>query len=92
MRDRVLAAARDAGRDPAEITCAYNVGVRIGERAGDDPALLSGPPDAVVERLLGFTALGFTTFNFMPAGPGADEQVERLAREVLPELRRAVPA
>lgn len=89
MRARVLAAAADAGRDPAEITCAYNVGVRIDARAGDDPGMVSGPPGHVVETLLGFIEMGFTTLNFMPTGPGQDEQVERLAREVLPELRKA---
>jgi hypothetical protein len=25
--------------------------------------------------------------NFIPVGPGQDEQIERLAREVLPALR-----
>ncbi|MFG2246775.1 LLM class flavin-dependent oxidoreductase [Spirillospora sp. NPDC048823] len=92
MRERVLAAAEAAGRDPADITCAYNVGVRVGEHAGDEPGTVSGPPDAVVERLLGFAAMGFTTFNFMPTGPGPGEQAERLAQEVLPELRKETTA
>jgi hypothetical protein len=31
--------------------------------------------------------LGFTAMNFIPVGPGQEEQIERLAREVLPTLR-----
>jgi probable F420-dependent oxidoreductase len=87
MRDRVLAAASDAGRDPGEITCVYNVDIRVDERPIDEPFVVSGPPDSVAERLLGFLELGFTAFNFCPAGPGQDEQAERLATEVIPAMR-----
>ena len=90
MRERVLEAARAAGRDPAEITCAYNVGVRIDEQAGTDPSVVSGPPEAVAEQLAGFVKLGFSTLNFMPNGGGTRGQVERLAAEVLPAVRDAV--
>jgi alkanesulfonate monooxygenase SsuD/methylene tetrahydromethanopterin reductase-like flavin-dependent oxidoreductase (luciferase family) len=87
MRERVLDAARDAGRDPAEITCAYNVGVRLDERADYEPDVVAGPAEAVVERLREFVALGFSAFNFMLDGPDADEQAERVATEVVPALR-----
>jgi probable F420-dependent oxidoreductase len=87
LRQRVLEAAEAAGRDPAEITCAYNLEVRIGEPTGTDPSVVSGSPDAVAERLAGFVELGFSTLNFMPSGPGLDEQVERLATEVIPAVR-----
>jgi probable F420-dependent oxidoreductase len=89
MRERVLAAARQAGRDPGEITCAYNLEVRVDEHAGARPSVVSGPPDAVTERLLGLLELGFTALNLIPAGPGKDDQTERLARDVLPALRAA---
>jgi len=89
MRQRVLAAAEAAGRDPAANRCVYNVVVRVDERAGQGPALVAGTPEAVTERLLGFLGLGFTGLNLMPSGPGPDEQVERLAEEVLPALRGA---
>jgi alkanesulfonate monooxygenase SsuD/methylene tetrahydromethanopterin reductase-like flavin-dependent oxidoreductase (luciferase family) len=89
LRERVLAAAAAAGRDPAEVTCAYNVGVRVDEQAGAGPAAVAGAPDAVAERLVGFLRLGFTALNLIPVGPGEPEQVERLAREVLPALRAA---
>jgi len=89
MRERVLAAARQAGRDPEEITCVYNIDIRVDERADATPSVVSGPPDAVTERLLGFLRMGFTAMNFLPVGPGANEQAERLAREVIPALRAA---
>jgi alkanesulfonate monooxygenase SsuD/methylene tetrahydromethanopterin reductase-like flavin-dependent oxidoreductase (luciferase family) len=92
MRERVLAAARDAGRDPAELTCAYNLAVRVDERARPRPDAVIGPPDAVAERLLGFLELGFTALNFIPTGPDAAEQAQRLAREVLPAVRAGAPA
>ena len=41
----------------------------------------------MTERLLGFLELGFTALNLIPAGPGKDDQTERLARDVLPALR-----
>ena len=90
MRERVLKAAREAGRDPAAITCAYNVEVRVDERADSEPSLVSGAPEAVVERLAGFMKLGFSAFNFMLSGPDAAEQAERLASEVIPALRGRV--
>jgi probable F420-dependent oxidoreductase len=89
LRERVLAAARAAGRDPDELTCAYNLGIRIDEHADPEPSVVTGAPDAVTERLRSFAELGFTAMNFIPVGPGEDEQIERLAREVLPAVRAA---
>lgn len=89
LRRRVLAAAEAAGRDPAEVTCAYNVGVRVDERAGARPTVVAGPPEAVAERLLGFLELGFTALSLIPVGPDEQEQAERLAAEVVPALRAA---
>src|SRR5215216_4752885 len=89
LRERVLAAAHAAGRVPDAITCTYNLSVRIDERAEPEPSVVAGAPDAVTERLRSFAELGFTAMNFIPVGPGQQEQVERLAREVLPALRTA---
>jgi DNA-directed RNA polymerase specialized sigma24 family protein len=86
MRDRVLRAARGAGRDGAEITCVLNV--RIGEATAAGGEVVAGRPDAVVEQLADLVGLGFAGFSFVLSGPDADEQVELLARDVLPELRR----
>jgi probable F420-dependent oxidoreductase len=89
MRDRILANAREAGREAEEITCVYNLEIRVDEPAEPDPSVVSGPSGAVAERLIGFLELGFTAMNLMPIGPGQDEQAERLAREVIPEVRAA---
>ena len=90
MRERVLKAAEAAGRDPSEITCAYNVVVRVDEHAAAEPSIVSGPPEAVAERLAGFVELGFSTLNFMPSGPDPDGQAECLAAEVIPAVRASV--
>ena len=87
MRDRVRKVAEDAGRDPDDITCAYNVGVRIDERAERSERVVTGGVDEVVERLAGFVRMGVTFLNLWPAG-GADLR-ERLAEEVVPKVRRA---
>jgi len=87
MRERVLEAARAARRDPSEITCAYNVEVRVHEHAESDVSVVSGSADAVAERLAGFVELGFSAFNFMLTAPDAGEQAERLAAEVIPAVR-----
>ena len=64
--------------------------VRIGEEQPGQVTMLAGSAEAVVEQLLGFTKLGFTAFNLVPTGLDRMEQIERLGRDVLPELRRAV--
>jgi probable F420-dependent oxidoreductase len=87
MRERVLSAAREAGRDPEAITCVYNLDIRVDERHGRPASMVSGSSEALAERLLSFARLGFTAFNLCPVGPGEDEQIERLAREVVPAVR-----
>jgi alkanesulfonate monooxygenase SsuD/methylene tetrahydromethanopterin reductase-like flavin-dependent oxidoreductase (luciferase family) len=87
MRERVLEAARAAGRDPSEITCAYNVEVRVDEHAESDVSVVSGSAVSVAARIAGFVELGFSAFNFMLTGPDADEQAKRLGTEVIPAVR-----
>jgi alkanesulfonate monooxygenase SsuD/methylene tetrahydromethanopterin reductase-like flavin-dependent oxidoreductase (luciferase family) len=87
MRERLLVAAVEAGRDPAEITCGYHVQVRVDPSATLDPSVVSGSVEAVVERLRGFVGLGFTALSLSPFGPDLAEQVDLLGREVLPALR-----
>ncbi len=88
MRQLVLETAFAAGRDPAEITCVYNLEVSIGTRAAD-PSVVSGSTEEVTRRLLALVELGFTSMNFIPVGPDASEQRERLARDVVPPVRAA---
>jgi alkanesulfonate monooxygenase SsuD/methylene tetrahydromethanopterin reductase-like flavin-dependent oxidoreductase (luciferase family) len=88
MRERVRHAAHAAGRNPDDITCVYNLEIRIGTR-GENPSVVSGSVGEVTRRLLGFIDLGFSSMNFIPVGPDAHEQPERLGRDVLPLLRAA---
>jgi alkanesulfonate monooxygenase SsuD/methylene tetrahydromethanopterin reductase-like flavin-dependent oxidoreductase (luciferase family) len=90
MRERVLEAARDAGRDAAEITCAFNMQAQVDELAQPGPSLVAGSPARVTGQLLSFVKLGFTAFNFTLTGPGTSEQAARLAREVIPAVRSGV--
>jgi alkanesulfonate monooxygenase SsuD/methylene tetrahydromethanopterin reductase-like flavin-dependent oxidoreductase (luciferase family) len=80
LRDRVLTAAAEAGRDPADLTCALNLTVRLGTGGAAD---VTGEPAAVVERLAGLRELGFNAFNLQ----APREQWERLAAEVVATLR-----
>ena len=82
-------AAREAGRDPAEVRHAYNVSGAItdGER-GDGP--LDGPTEHWVETLSGWAErLAVDTFVLWPSGNDPAGQVERFARDVVPAVRRA---
>ena len=90
MRHRVLTAAREAGRDPAGITCALHMQAHVDEHATGGPSLVAGPPAAVTEHLLTFAGIGFTSFSFTLTGSGAREQAERLAHEVIPAVRAAL--
>ena len=90
MRARVLDAAREVGRDPDRITCAYNLEFRIQDPPLDEPHVVSGSTEAVASRLADFADMGFTAFNFIPIGPAEEDQVAQLAVEVLPALRQAV--
>jgi hypothetical protein len=51
--------------------------------------MIAGPADSIVEQLIGFRELGFTSFNVVPAGADKMDQIERLGRDVLPALREA---
>jgi alkanesulfonate monooxygenase SsuD/methylene tetrahydromethanopterin reductase-like flavin-dependent oxidoreductase (luciferase family) len=86
---RVRSAAARAGRDPDALDYAYNVGVRVGGPPAADPTRqVAGEPEEVVERLLELVDLGFGILNLFLAGR-RDEQMERLATQVLPEVRRS---
>jgi alkanesulfonate monooxygenase SsuD/methylene tetrahydromethanopterin reductase-like flavin-dependent oxidoreductase (luciferase family) len=87
MRERILMAARDAGRDAEDLRCVYNLVIQVGDGPDPGPDVVSGPPDQVAETLRGFVKLGFTAMNFIPTGPDEREQRERLAREVVPAVR-----
>jgi alkanesulfonate monooxygenase SsuD/methylene tetrahydromethanopterin reductase-like flavin-dependent oxidoreductase (luciferase family) len=96
--EQIDAAAEKAGRDPGSIRRIINIQGAIGE--GPVPARselpvgflagepLSGPADWWVETLHGLVDDGFDTLVFWPVNP-APGQVELLAGDVVPRLRRS---
>lgn len=86
LRDRLMQAATDAGREPAELTCAYHVRVAVNPRTPPDDGVVSGTPDEVAAQLRAFTKLGFTAFSLSPVGDDVAGQAELLAREVVPRV------
>jgi alkanesulfonate monooxygenase SsuD/methylene tetrahydromethanopterin reductase-like flavin-dependent oxidoreductase (luciferase family) len=85
MREHLRRGAEAAGRDLRDFDFAYNVGVRVDERATARPGVVTGPPDQVVEGLRGIIDMGITFPILWTAGEGF-EQRQRLADEVLPDL------
>jgi alkanesulfonate monooxygenase SsuD/methylene tetrahydromethanopterin reductase-like flavin-dependent oxidoreductase (luciferase family) len=95
--EQIDAAAEKAGRDPGSIRRILNVQGMIGE--GGAPSRselpvgylagepLAGSADWCVETLAGFVDDGFDTLVFWPVDP-TPGQVELLAGEVVPQLRR----
>lgn len=90
MRERIFDAARAVGRDPNDITLIYNLDFRIDDKAVPEPGVVTGSPEQIAEQLISFAQLGFSAMNFSPSGDEPEEQVERLAREVIPTLRSHV--
>lgn len=88
MREKVLVAAQSVGRATSDIICALNV--EIGLNTRDDPSTerICGPLSMVGDRLHDLVTKGFTTFNFMPIDANFDKDIERIATELLPLLRR----
>jgi alkanesulfonate monooxygenase SsuD/methylene tetrahydromethanopterin reductase-like flavin-dependent oxidoreductase (luciferase family) len=89
MRERILEAATDAGRDPASITCAYNIVIHLGDDRADQPGVVSGSAGAVTEQLLECVDVGFHTFNFVLSAADQRRQAQRIATEIRPALDAA---
>jgi alkanesulfonate monooxygenase SsuD/methylene tetrahydromethanopterin reductase-like flavin-dependent oxidoreductase (luciferase family) len=83
----VDAAARGAGRDPADLRRIYNIAGLIGK--GEARGLVGGIDDWVSTLSSWATELGFDTFTFWPA-EASTAQVELFAREVAPAVRDRV--
>lgn len=87
LRERVLRAAEAAGRDPTDITYAYNVVVLVQDGAQDPSGrVVAGSPDEVARRLAEIAKKGFTCLNLWPRGDRVGGR-ERLAKEVIPTVR-----
>ena len=88
MQDRIDAAARSAGRDPADVRRIYNVVGSIG--AGRGGPGLTGDVETWVETLTEWSVdLGFDTFIFWPRTAPLS-QLEVFAGEVVPAVRQRV--
>jgi alkanesulfonate monooxygenase SsuD/methylene tetrahydromethanopterin reductase-like flavin-dependent oxidoreductase (luciferase family) len=85
MREMVRSSAREAGRDPDEITCAANLAVRFDPSATPDASRIFGPPEAIAETLVGIARAGFTVLHV--GLPGSEDR-ERFVAEVAPLVRR----
>jgi alkanesulfonate monooxygenase SsuD/methylene tetrahydromethanopterin reductase-like flavin-dependent oxidoreductase (luciferase family) len=87
MRRRIDAAAEAAGRRPDEIRGILNASIRIDPDAQPQPDMVTGSAKQVVSQLRDLLGLGFTGFNFLVSGPGRTANMQRIAEEVLPDLR-----
>lgn len=89
------AAARAAGRDPADIRRGYNVVGAIDDRASEMRSVGRGIPvgPAVAWAALladTYERLGMDTLVFAPAGGDQVEQMRRFSDEVVPRARAAI--
>jgi probable F420-dependent oxidoreductase len=88
MRQAVLDSAEEAGRDPAEVTCATNLVVAFGGDEAETPRAgwqqISGGSRAIAERLTEIGRAGFTVINVALRDA---EARERFAAEVVPLVR-----
>jgi probable F420-dependent oxidoreductase len=80
-------AAEEAGRDPNNITFAYNIVVLVQDGAQDPSGrVIAGSSDEVARRLAEIAKRGFTCLNLWPRGDRVGGR-ERLAKEVIPTVR-----
>ena len=90
MQRRIDEAARDAGRDPADVRRIYNVVGTIGTGRGGSG--LTGDVDTWVATLTDWAVdLGLDTFIFWPT-TAPQAQLEVFVGEVVPAVRQAVSA
>lgn len=88
-QDMIDAAARSAGRDPAQIRRLANLNGAITD--GDQAGWLHGPVEHWVAELVRLVReLRFDGFILWPDDEDALGQTERFAREVVPAVRKAI--
>lgn len=92
LRQRVLKAAEEAGRDPAAITCVYNIEVEITDERNVSEKAIAGSPSFIVEQLRALVDMGFSGFNFMLMGGDRGDQAQRLAADVIAPVREVEPS
>ena len=84
--EHIRKVAENVGRNPADITYAYNVPVLVEEGTVTTKGQIAGSAEEVARQLADLIRRGFTFLNVWPGGE-ATRQRERLAREVLPIVR-----
>ncbi|HEX9132677.1 MAG TPA: LLM class flavin-dependent oxidoreductase, partial [Ktedonobacteraceae bacterium] len=84
--ERIRTVAEHAGRNPDDITYAYNVPVLVEEGTITSRGRIAGSAEEVASQLADLVRHGFTFLNLWPSGKAATQR-ERLAREVLPIVR-----
>lgn len=82
----IRSAAESAGRNPDDITFAYNIPVLVDETATTTREQIAGPAREIARRFADLAHHGVTFLNLWPGGDPA-KQRERLARDVLPTVR-----
>jgi alkanesulfonate monooxygenase SsuD/methylene tetrahydromethanopterin reductase-like flavin-dependent oxidoreductase (luciferase family) len=89
MLQQIRKGASAEGRDPAKLTYACNVAVQVQDGIHSRPGMIAGSPSEVAAKLAELLRNGFTFLNFFVSGD-ASEQHERLAKEVIPEVRNLI--
>jgi hemerythrin-like domain-containing protein len=87
MNRTIDAAARAAGRDPAEIRRGFNINGSFG-RGGT--GFLQGPPEEWAEQLAELALEQGMSAFILGSGPGSEGDLKRFAGEVAPAVRELV--
>ena len=87
--EHIRKVAETTGRNPDDITYAYNVPVLVAEGAVTTQGQIAGSATEVARQLADLVRHGFTLLNVWPGGE-TTRQRERLAREVLPIVRELI--
>jgi alkanesulfonate monooxygenase SsuD/methylene tetrahydromethanopterin reductase-like flavin-dependent oxidoreductase (luciferase family) len=86
LRQVIDKAAQATGRT-RPVTSIYNIEVHVGEGPAARNADVSGSNNAVAQALISLLDLGFDGFNFFAVGASVEQQLEKLATEVVPAIR-----
>jgi probable F420-dependent oxidoreductase len=89
--DHVRRSAREAGRDPAQVTLACCLPIELTPKeVTQEKDYLRGTPAQIIEALNKFEHIGIVHIGLqfmIPHWPERQEQIDRFAKEVLPAFR-----
>jgi len=69
-----VASAREAGRDPSELTLGYNVGVLVGDGVPARAGQVAGSAEQVTVGLTALVESGFDVLNLWPVQNTAEQR------------------